>query len=251
MADRFAGKNILITGGSSGIGLGTARQIAAEGGTVVLVGRSEDKLDRATRELGAAEDRVHAISADVSDLDALDRMIGEVRERVGQLDGMFVNAGFGKFLSTEDSDEDAFDAVFSVNAKGAFFTTKKALPLLKRPAAVVITASWTSHRGLPSGTLYAATKGAVNTMVKTLMSEHGGDGLRFNSVSPGIIDTAGIADMGEDERAFWRGQIPMGRMGTPEDVGKVVAFLLSDEAAYVAGEDVLIDGGLSRTLAMS
>ena len=248
MSDAFEGKVVLVTGGTSGIGKAASRCILERGGHVVICGRNEEKLADAASELG--EGSVTPIPADVSDLTELDRLFGKAKEVHGGLDGVFANAGFGRFMPFDEVGEDDFDKVFAVNVKGIFFTIQKALPLLRTPAAVVVTASWTSHLGLEAGVPYAATKGAVNTMVKTLTSELRGRGIRFNSVSPGMIDTAGIEDMEDEERAFWRNQVPSGRFGMPVDVGKVVAFLLSDDAAYIAGEDILIDGGLSRTVRM-
>lgn len=248
MEARLENATILVTGGTSGIGKATAAEIVRRGGHAVIVGRDEDKMNAAADEIG--RDAVTPVSADVSDLGALDRLMEEVRSAHGGLDGVLANAGFGNFMAFGDVTEDAFDEVFAVNVKGVFFTLQKALPLLRRPASVVVTASWTSHLGLEAGVPYAATKGALNAMVKTLTSELRGEGVRVNSVSPGLIDTPAIQAMEEDERRFWKDQVPEERFGQPEDVAKVVAFLLSDDAAYVSGEDVLIDGGLSRTIRM-
>jgi NAD(P)-dependent dehydrogenase (short-subunit alcohol dehydrogenase family) len=243
------GKTILITGGTSGIGKATASSIISGGGHVIIVGRDEDKMADAAKELG--EDFVTPISADVSDLKDLDRLFEKVKSKHGGIDGLFANAGYGRFMPFKEVSEDDFDNVFAVNVKGVFFTIQKALPILKKPASIVVTASWTSHLGLEAGVPYAATKGALNTMVKTMTSELRGEGIRINSVSPGMIATPAIEDMEDKERTFWKDQIPADRFGEPEDIGKVVAFLLSDEAGYVAGEDILIDGGLSRTIRMS
>ncbi|MEL6385236.1 MAG: SDR family oxidoreductase [Cyanobacteria bacterium J06626_18] len=245
----MSGKTVLITGGSSGIGKGAAKAIVTQGGRVAITGRNNAKLQAAATEIGP-EAQVLTVLADVSQLSEINHMVKCVGDRYGQIDGLFANAGFGRFQAARDIDGDAFDSVFAVNVKGVFFTIQRTLSLLKRPAAIVINASWTSHRGLPIGTPYAATKAAVRSFVRTLTSELGQDGLRINSISPGLIDTPAIADMSDSERVFWQSQIPLGRLGTAVDVGKVVAFLLSDDAAYIAGEDILIDGGFTKTVAM-
>jgi len=242
------GKVVLITGGNSGIGKGVAAEVVARGGHAIIVGRSRDKLQAAADEIGGG---VTPIVADVSDVSAIEEMISQATQRFGALDGLVANAGFGAFKKFADLTEDDFDKVFDVNVKGVFFTVQKTLPIMKRGGSIVVTASWTSHRGLEAGAAYAATKGAVNTLVKVLASELRGQDIRINSISPGMIDTPAISEMGERERAFWNDQIPAGRFGTPADVGKAVAFLLSDDAIYISGEDLLIDGALTRTVRMN
>jgi len=247
---RFEGKTVLVTGGSSGIGEATAKRLLDEGGSVIVTGRNSDKLGEVAQRLGG-DGRVQTVVADAAKLGDIDDLMEQIRETVGQLDGIFANAGFGQFSKSTESDEGYFDAVFGSNVKGVFFTFTKALALLRRPSAVVLTASWTGHRGLPNGALYSATKAAVRSLTATLTSEFGHEGVRINSVSPGIIATPAISAMSDEEAAFWKTQTPLRRRGRPEDVAAVVAFLLSEDAAFVAGEDILIDGGLTHTVSMS
>ena len=251
MTQRFAGKTILITGGSSGMGEAVARQILNEGGRVIITGRKQQTLDEAIARFDNSE-RARAITADVSDLDALDSLMKKIRAEFSTLNGIFANAGFGKFESSLESNEEDFDSIFGVNVKGVFYTIQKGLELLQNPAAIVINASWVAHRGLPNGALYSATKAAVQSLVETLTAEFGRKGIRINSISPGIIATPIMEKIGmsEEETKFWEGQIPLGRLGNPEEVANLVAFLLSEEASYIAGEDILVDGGLTRTVAM-
>ncbi|MES1022962.1 SDR family oxidoreductase [Gloeocapsa sp. BRSZ] len=251
MTQRFEGKTILITGGSSGMGEAAAQGILNEGGRVIITGRKQQSLDEAIARFDYSK-RARAIAADVSDLDALDQLMKKIRAEFSTLDGIFANAGFGKFESSLESNEEDFDVIFGANVKGVFYTIQKGLALLQNPGAIVINASWVAHRGLPNGALYSATKAAVQSFVETLTAEFGRKGIRINSISPGIIATPILEKIGmnEEETKFWEGQIPLGRLGNPEEVANLVVFLLSEEASYIAGEDILIDGGLTRTVAM-
>lgn len=251
MAQRFEGKTILITGGSSGMGEAAARRILNEGGRAIITGRKQQSLDEVIARFDHPQ-RARAVAADVSDLDALDHLMKTIRAEFSSLDGIFANAGIGKFESSLDSEQEDFDSIFGVNVKGVFYTIQKGLELLQNPAAIVINASWVAHRGLPNGALYSATKAAVRSFVQTLTAEFGRKGIRINSISPGIIATPIMEKIGMDdeETKFWQEQIPLGRLGKPEEVANLVAFLLSEEASYIAGEDILIDGGLTRTVAM-
>ncbi|MFI2284607.1 SDR family NAD(P)-dependent oxidoreductase [Nocardia beijingensis] len=241
---RFDGKVALVTGGSSGMGLATARRLRAEGAQVVITGRDKARLDAAVDALDGG-DRVLAIQADSARLADLDALTAAVRDRHGRLDVVFANAGVASFQPNAEITEDEFARVVDINFKGVFFTVQKALPLLSEHAAIVINASWTLHRGLPGASLYAATKAAVHNLARSLAAELGPKGIRVNSVSPGYIETPMFHDnVSPDAHTAVLAEVASRRLGTAEDVADAVAFLASAEASYVNGQDLIIDGGL-------
>ncbi|QIS13273.1 glucose 1-dehydrogenase [Nocardia arthritidis] len=244
---RFQDKVALITGGSSGMGFATARRLIDEGARVIVTGRDKAKLDAAVAELG---ERALGIAGDAADLADLSALTEAIRQRHGRLDILFANAGVASFGPNHAVTEAEFDRVVGINFKGVYFTIQQAIPLLSRGGAIVINASWTLHRGLPGGSLYSATKAAVHNLAHTLAAELGPKGIRVNSVSPGYIETPMFhAAVSADAKSAVAGEIVAGRVGTAEEVANVITFLASDEAAYVNGQDLIVDGGLVAAIA--
>ncbi|WP_157244848.1 glucose 1-dehydrogenase [Nonomuraea typhae] len=236
---RFTDTIALITGGSSGMGLAAAARLRAEGAEVVITGRDQARLEAAAKELG-----VLAVRSDAADPAALDTLMETVAERYGRLDVVFANAGVGTFKPTAEVTEADFDHTVGVNLKAVFFTLQKAVPLMSRGGAIVINASWTLNRGLPIASVYAATKAAVHNLARTFAADLAARGIRVNSVSPGYIDTPMYRDFSDGDHEAVTRQIALGRLGTAEDVAGAVAFLASPDAAYITGQDIVIDGGL-------
>lgn len=245
---RLQGKTAFITGGSSGIGLATARLFQAEGARVAVTGRDPAALERARAALGPDALVLASDAGRVADIAAALEQVGRA---FGRLDILVLNAGVSVALPLEHVGEAQFDALMDVNVKGAFFTVQKALPLLANPASVIATTSITNRLGSPHFSVYAATKAALRSLVQAFALELAGRGVRVNAISPGPIDTPIYDRVGlpaEVVRGI-KGEIarksPSGRFGTPEEVAKVALFLASDDATYVTGEEIVVDGGMS------
>ncbi|MEV4400119.1 SDR family oxidoreductase [Nonomuraea sp. NPDC049607] len=249
--NRFLSKTVLITGGASGMGFATAQRLLGEGAYVVITGRDQVRLDTAAARLTDAlpesgSGRVLAVRADVASPADLDLLMRRIETWRGGLDAVFANAGVGVFKPSAEITEAEFDHTVGVNFKGVFFTIQKALPLMGDGSAIVINASWTLYRGLSVASVYSASKAAVHNLARTLGADLAPRGIRVNSVSPGYIDTEMYRDANPDPGSEARNsaEVPLGALGHADNVAAAVAFLASDEAAYITGQDLVVDGGL-------
>ena len=241
---RLADKNILITGGNSGIGLAAAQEFDREGARVAICGLNEGSLQAAKETLGAGS---LAVRADVSNLTDLDTMFATIKREFGHLDGVFVNAGYSEFLLFEEVTEQSFDKVIAVNFKGAYFTIQKALPLLRQGSSVIITSSVGARKGWPTTSIVSTCKAAI---ARILSAELVDRGIRVNTLSPGPTDTAMFGrfpgeEQGEAVKDVLRTNNPSKRMADPLEIAKLAVYLASDDSAYVVGADFLIDGGVT------
>ena len=249
MAHRLEGKVAVITGGNSGIGRATAKRFVAEGATVFITGRRQAELDAAVKEIGK---NVYGVQGDVAKLADLDRLFATVKEKAGRVDILFANAGVFKFAPIAEISEEHFDREFNINVKGVFFTVQKALPLLSNGASIILNASIVASKGMENASVYSATKAAVRSFARTLTTDLKQRKIRINAVSPGPIDTEGVAHLGgsEDEvkqiKSNLAGMVPMGRMGTADELAKAVLFLASDDSSFVTGIELFVDGGMAQ-----
>src|SRR5580700_2300660 len=249
MTNKFAGKVAVITGGSTGMGLATAKRFVEEGMEhVFITGRRKDALDAAVAEIGR---NVTAVQGDVANLVDLDRLYDAVRKQNRRIDVLFANAGVSQQRPVESIDEPFFDLHFDANVKGLFFTVQKALPLLNDGASVILNASIATVKGFPGISVYSATKGAVRSFARTWTNELRDRRIRVNAISPGHIDTP-IFESWQTGDALIRlkedlaKNVPLGRLGDPDEIAKAVAFLASDEASYISGIELFVDGGVAQ-----
>jgi NAD(P)-dependent dehydrogenase (short-subunit alcohol dehydrogenase family) len=242
-------KIALVTGGTSGIGLATAKRFVAEGAYVFITGRRQPELDAAVEAIGK---NVTGVQSDVSKLTDLDRLFATIKQEQGHLDVVFANAGGGEIAPLGSITEEHFDKTFNTNVKGLLFTVQKALPLMPDGASIILNASITSIKGTPAFSVYSATKAAVRSFARNWTLDLKERQIRVNAISPGVVPTPGYDLLGlsdEQLKAFVDSQavnIPLGRVGTPDEIAKAVVFLASDDSSFVNGIELFVDGGMAQ-----
>jgi NAD(P)-dependent dehydrogenase (short-subunit alcohol dehydrogenase family) len=249
MSNRFESKVVVVTGGTSGIGLATAKQFASEGASVFMTGRRQGALDAAVKAIGG---RVTGVRADMAQLGDIDRLYDAVRKQHGQIDVVFANAGVAEFAPLGAITEEHFDKTFATNVKGVLFTVQKALPLLRDGGSVILNSSAAGTTGTRAFSVYGATKAAVRNFARNWAVDLKDRRIRVNAISPGFTETAGLNDLfgggaqAEAVKAGLVNGIPAGRVGQPEEIASAVLFLASDEASYVNGIELFVDGGVAQ-----
>src|SRR5437879_2454914 len=246
---KLEGKIALITGGNGGIGLATAKQFVHEGAYVFITGRREPELVAAVEEIGR---NATGIQGDVSNLGDLDRLFAHIKREKGTLDIVFANAGVAKYAPFGTITEEHYDAIFNINVKGLLFTVQKALPLLPDGASIILSASIVASKGLAANSVYSATKAAIRSFARTWTTDLKDRRIRVNAVSPGPIDTPGLSDLlassetGQQRLKMISDSVPLGRLGTPDEIAKAVVFLASGDSSYVTGTELFVDGGFAQ-----
>lgn len=250
MSQKLVGKVAVITGGSSGLGLATAKRFVEEGAHVFITGRRKSELDAAVKQLGES---ATGVQGDVAILADIEKLFTTVKEKKGKLDIVFANAGVGEFSPLGKITEEHFDKQFNVNVRGLLFTVQYALPLLQDGGVIVLNASMVSITGSPAFSVYSATKAAVRSFARTWSVDLKERRIRVNAISPGIVPTPGYnTSLGMTQEHVDQyvqtasGTIPLGRAGTPDEVAKAVLFLASDDSSYVTGIELFVDGGLAQ-----
>src|SRR4029453_3983670 len=243
------GKIALITGGNSGIGLATAKQFVNEGAYTFITGRRKPELAAAVKEIGR---NVTGVQGDVSNLADLDRLFCQKKKEKGKLDIGFANAGVAKYAPLGTITEEFYDSIFNINVKGVLFTVQKALPLLPDGASIILNASIVASKGLPSNSIYSATKAAVRSLARTWTTDLKDRRIRVNAISPGPIDTPGLSELlassetGQERKKMISTTVPLGRFGAPDEIAKAVLFLASDDSSYITGTELFVDGGFAQ-----
>jgi len=247
---KHAGKIALVTGGSSGIGLATAKRLAREGAIVVITGRRQAELDSAITHIGAGATAIRGDIASAADLDRIVQAIGHAH---GRLDLLFANAGGGEFSALESITEAQFDKYFNINVKGTLLTVQKALPLMGEGSAIVVTGSIAARQGTPAFGVYAATKAALRSFVRTWAAELKGRDIRVNLIAPGVVVTPAYkSELGMSDEAIEQYLVqvaektPLGRAASADEMAKVMSFLASDDASYITGIELAVDGGMTQ-----
>jgi len=249
MTSKFENKVVVVTGGTSGIGLAAAKAFAAEGASVFITGRRQDALDKAVKQIGGL---ITGVRCDMSQLADIDRLYDAVQQKHRQIDVVFANAGGGEMAPLGAITEEHYQSTFDTNVKGVLFTVQKALPLLKDGASVILTSSTTSISGTAAFSVYSATKAAVRNFARNWILDLKDRHIRVNAVSPGVTDTAGLDELfgggeqAQGTKAYLAILIPAGRVGQPEEIAKAVLFLASDDASFVNGIELFVDGGQAQ-----
>ena len=246
---KLEGKIALVTGGNGGIGLATAKRFVNEGAQVFITGRRESELKAAIKEIGGS---VASVQGDVSKLDDLDRLFAQIKKEKGRLDIVFANAGFAKYAPVGKITEELYDEIFNVNVRGVLFTVQKSLPLLPDGASIILNASIVASKGLSANSVYSASKAAVRSFARTWTTDLKDRRIRVNAVSPGSIDTPGLSQLlassetGQQRLKMLPTVVPLGRLGTPDEIAKAVVFLASDDSSYITGTELFVDGGFAQ-----
>lgn len=250
MERQFENKVVVVTGGTSGIGLATAKRFADQGAVVYVTGRRQEELDKAVRAIGSLST---GIQADMSKLADIDRLYDVIQQNSAQIDVLFANAGGGSMLPLGAITEAHFDDTFGTNVKGVVFTVQKALPLLRDGAAIILTGSVTGSTGTAAFSVYSATKAAVRALARSWTLDLKERGIRVNVVSPGPIRTPGLVELAGNDPAQQQGlldymasQVPIGRVGEVDEIAKAVTFLASTDASFIAGAEFFVDGGVAQ-----
>ncbi len=246
---RLEGKIAVVTGANSGIGLASAKRFATEGAQVVITGRRQPELDAAVEFIGSD---VLAVQGDISNLDDLDRLFDTVRSEKGRIDVLLANAGLGALQPLGKISEESFDKIFGVNVKGTLFTVQKALPLMKAGGSIILTGSTTGAKGTAAFSVYSASKAAIRNFARSWAVDLKGTGIRINVLTPGPTETPGlmnalaITGMQDKMVVGLIGDIPLGRMGDPEETAAAALFLASDDSSFMTGSEVFVDGGQAQ-----
>jgi NAD(P)-dependent dehydrogenase (short-subunit alcohol dehydrogenase family) len=246
---KLEGKIALITGGNSGIGLATAKRFVNEGAYVFITGRREPELAAAVEEIGR---NVTGVQGDVSNLGDLDHLFAQIKQEKGNLDIVFANAGVAKYAPFGTITEEFYDSIFDINVKGLLFAVQKALPLMRDDGSIILNASIVASKGLPANSVYSATKAAVRSFARTWTTDLKDRRIRVNAVSPGATDTPGLSDLlastetGQQRLKMISNSVPLGRLGTSDEIAKAVVFLASDDSSYITGTELFVDGGFAQ-----
>jgi NAD(P)-dependent dehydrogenase (short-subunit alcohol dehydrogenase family) len=244
---KLEGKIAVITGGSSGIGLATAHRFVDEGAYVFITGRREQELSAASQKIGR---NVTGVKADVSKVSDLDRMFDQIKQERGRLDIVFANAAIARYAVLGTITEEVYDSIFNINVKGVLFTVQKALPLLPDGASIILTASIAASKGMPSDSVLSATKAAIRSFARTWTADLRDRRIRVNAVSPGPTETPGFHELlgssSADAGKVISTSIPLGRLGTPDEIAKAVVFLASEDSSFITGIELFVDGGFAQ-----
>jgi len=243
MSKKLEGKVAVITGGSTGIGLATAKRFVAEGAYVFITGRRQAELDAAVKEIGR---NVSAVQGNVANQADLDRLYATVKSQKGRIDVIYANAGTGEFQPIDAVTEEHFDKIFNINVRGALFTVQKGLPLLNNGGAILLTGSVAGSKGLENFGVYNASKAAVRSFARTWTVDLKSRKIRVNVISPGPIDTPLLGEVPQEAKDQFASVVPMGRIGEADEIAKAAVFLASDDASYVTGVELFVDGGMAQ-----
>ena len=246
---KLEGKIALVTGANSGIGLATAKRFVNEGAYVFITGRRDSELTAAVEEIG---ENVTGVRGDVSNLGDLDRLFARIKGEKDRLDIVFANAGIAKFAPLGTITEEFYESIFDINVKGLLFTVQKALALMPDGSSIILNASVVGSKGLPANSVYSATKAAVRSFARTWTTDLRDRRIRVNAVSPGSTDTPGLSgllassEIGQQRLKMIFNSVPLGRLGTPDEIAKAVVFLASDDSSYITGTELFVDGGFAQ-----